>query len=122
LTGDVGGQTSVEKKRHPWEGTMATSERWIEVDAEINEADREWTEFMFRSLVGHYRTSTEDVEWSLADDVEKGGLVTFADLGAGRTRVTVSLHYTGGPGAEEAVGAHLERDLAEFKTFTETRG
>jgi uncharacterized membrane protein len=101
---------------------MATIERWIDVDAEISEADREWTEFMFRSLVGHYKTSTEDIEWSLADDVEKGGLVTLADLGAGRTRVTVSVDYKGDAGAEEAVGAHLERDLAEFKRFTETRG
>ena len=101
---------------------MATIERWIEVDAEISAADHEWTEFMFRSLIGHYKTSIEDVEWSLADDVEKSGLVTLTDLGAGRTRVTVSLDYTGGPGAEEAVGAHLDRDLAEFKRFAETRG
>jgi hypothetical protein len=101
---------------------MATIERWIDVDAEIDAADHEWTEFMFRSLVGHYATSTQDVEWSLADDIEKGGLVTLADLGAGRTRVTVNLEYTGGPGADEAVGAHLERDLAAFKRFAETRG
>jgi len=101
---------------------MATIERWIDVDAQIDEADREWTEFMFRSLVGHYKTAIADVEWSLADDIETGGLVTLADLGAGRTRVTVSLDYTGGPGAEEAVGAHLDRDLAAFKRFAETRG
>ena len=101
---------------------MATIERWIDVDAEISEADREWTEFMFRSLVGHYKTATADIEWSLADDVEKSGLVTLADLGAGRTRVTVSIDYEGDPGADEAVGAQLERDLAEFKGFAETRG
>jgi hypothetical protein len=101
---------------------MATIERWIDVDAEINAADHEWTEFMFRSLVGHYKTSIEDLEWSLADDVEKSGLVTLADLGAGRTRVTVSLDFEGGERAAEAVGAHLERDLAEFKRFAETRG
>ena len=101
---------------------MATIERWIDVDAEITEADREWTEFMFRSLVGHYKTSTADVKWSLAEDVEKSGLVTLADLGAGRTRVTVSIDYAGEPGAEEAVSAHLDRDLAEFKRFAETRG
>ena len=101
---------------------MATIERWIDVDAEISETDREWTEFMFRSLVGNYTTPTEDLEWSLAEDAEKSGLVTLADLGAGRTRITVNLVYTGGPGAEEAVGAHLDRDLAEFKRFAETRG
>ncbi len=101
---------------------MATIKRWIDVDAEITEADREWTEFMFRSLVGHYQTSLADVEWSLADDVEKTGMVTLADLGVGRTRVTVSIDYEGDTGAEEAVGAHLDRDLAEFKRFAETRG
>jgi hypothetical protein len=77
---------------------------------------------MFRSLVGHYRTSTADVEWSLAEDVEKSGLVTLAALGGGRTRVTVSIDYAGERGAEEVVGAHLDRDLAEFRSFAETRG
>jgi hypothetical protein len=101
---------------------MATIERWIDVDAEISEADREWTEFMFRSLVGHYRTSTADVEWSLAEDVERSGLVTLTDLGEGRTRLTVTIDYAGEPGADEAVGGHLDRDLAEFKRFAETRG
>jgi len=101
---------------------MATIERWIDVDAEIDAADQEWTEFMFRSLVGHYKTSTADIEWSLADDVEKHGLVTLTDLGQGRTKVTVTIDYVGDAGAEEAVGAHLDRDLAEFKRFAETRG
>lgn len=101
---------------------MATIERWIDVDAEISDADREWTEFMIRSLVGHYQTATADIEWSLADDLEESGLVTLADLGAGRTRITLSIEYTGESGAEEAVGAHLDRDLAESKRFAETRG
>jgi uncharacterized membrane protein len=101
---------------------MATIARSVDVDAEITETDREWTEFMFRSLVGHYQTSTADIEWSLAEDVEKSGLVTLADLGAGRTRVTVSIDYEGEADAETAVGAHLDRDLAEFKRFAETRG
>ena len=77
---------------------------------------------MFRSLEGHYKTSTADVEWSLAEDVERSGLVTLADLGGRRTRVAVSIDYAGEPGAEEAVGAPLDRDLAEFKSFAETRG
>ena len=101
---------------------MPTSERSIDVDAEITDADREWTEFMFRSLVGHYRTTAEDVEWSLAEDVEQSGLVTMARLEGGRTRVTVAVEYVGDDAAEAAVGAHLERDLKEFKTFAETRG
>ncbi len=101
---------------------MPTIERSIDVDAEITDADKDWTEFMFRSLVGHYQTKAEDVEWSLAEDVEQGGLVTMARLEGGRTRVTVAVEYTGDSAAESAVGAHLERDLKEFKAFAETRG
>jgi uncharacterized membrane protein len=101
---------------------MPTIERSVDVDAEITAADNEWTEFMFRNLVGHYAARTEDIDWSLADDVEKGGLVTMAQLEGGRTRVTVSLVYEGDATAEDAVGAHLERDLKEFKVFAETRG
>jgi uncharacterized membrane protein len=105
------------------EGSVPTIERSIDVDADISDADHDWTEFMFRTLVGHYRTSTEaDIEWSLAEDVETGGLVTLAKLEGDRTRVTVTLAYEGDAAAEAAVGAHLERDLAEFKQFAETRG
>jgi hypothetical protein len=101
---------------------MPTIERAIDVDAEITDADKEWTEFMFRSLVGHYRTKAEDVEWSLAEDVAQDGLVTMVRLDGGRTRVTVAIEYIGDAAAETAVGAHLERDLMEFKAFAETRG
>ena len=102
---------------------MPTIERSIEVDTDISDADHEWTEFMFRSLEGHYRTSTEaDVEWSLAEDAEQAGMVAMEKLPGDRTRVTVRVTYEGHEAAEAAVGAHLERDLAEFKRFAETRG
>lgn len=102
---------------------MPAIERSIDVDTDINEADHEWTEFMFRCLVGHYRTSTAaDVEWSLAEDAEQAGIVAMAKLPGDRTRVTVRVAYEGDAAAEAAVGAHLERDLEEFKRFAETRG
>lgn len=102
---------------------MPAIERSIEADTDISKADHEWTEFMFRCLVGHYRTSTEaDIEWSLAEDAEQGALVAMVKLPGDRTRVTVRVTYEGDAAAEAAVGAHLERDLAEFKRFAETRG
>jgi len=101
---------------------MRTIERSVDVDAEITDADREWTEFMLRSLVGHYRTTAEDVEWSLAEDVEQSGLVTMARHEGGRTRVTVAVECVGDAAAEAAVGAHLERGLKEFQASAETRG
>lgn len=101
---------------------MPTIERSIDVDTDISDADREWTEFMFRTMVGHYRTSTEaDVAWSLAEDAEQAGMVAMVKLPDDRTRVTVRVIYEGDAAAEAAVGAHLERDLSEFKRFAETR-
>jgi uncharacterized membrane protein len=71
--------------------------------------------------MGHYESSVKDLEWSLADDVEEEGVVRLTPLDDG-TRVTVTITYEGDKAAEVAVGAQLERDLAEFKRFAETRG
>ena len=100
---------------------MSKIERSTNVRAAITDADREWTEFMFRTFMGHYQSSVADLEWSLADDVEEEGVVSLTPLDDG-TRVTVTITYEGDRAAEVAVGAQLERDLAEFKRFAETRG
>ena len=97
---------------------MAEIMRSIEVDAAIGDADREWTQFMFRSLVGHYEGAPEDVEWSPADDAEEDGLVRLEALSHDRTRVSVTVEFEGD---EAEVAAHLERDLELFKAFAETR-
>ena len=54
---------------------MAEITRSIDVDAAIGDVDQEWTEFMFRTLVGHYRGSAAEVEWTPADDAEEAGVV-----------------------------------------------
>ena len=50
---------------------MAEITRSIDVDAAISDVDHEWTEFMFRTLVGHYQGAAADVEWTVADDAER---------------------------------------------------
>jgi hypothetical protein len=100
---------------------MATTEHSIDVSAEIPAADHERTEFVFRSLVGHYRVGEDAVKWSAADDAECGGLVSLKRLDSGHTRVTVSVDYRGDETVEKAAGAHLDRDLAELKAFAEAR-
>ena len=97
---------------------MAEITRSIDVDAAIGDADREWTQFMFRSLVGHYEGAPEDVEWTPADDAEEDGLVRLEALADDRTRVSVTVEFEGD---EAKVAAHLERDLEQFKAFAETR-
>jgi hypothetical protein len=98
---------------------MAEITRSIDVDAAIGDVDREWTEFMFRTLVGHYRGAASDVEWTAADDAEQEGVVLLEGLPDDRTRVSVTVEFEGD---EAKVAAHLERDLKMFKAFAETRG
>ena len=98
---------------------MAEITRSIDVDAAIGDVDQEWTEFMFRTLVGHYQGSAADVEWTAADDAEEEGVVLLEGLPDDRTRVSVTVEFEGD---EAKVAAHLERDLKLFKVFAETRG
>jgi hypothetical protein len=101
------------------EGLMAEITRSIDVDAAIGDVDQEWTQFMFRTLIGHYQGDPADVEWTPADDAEQGGVVRLEALPEDRTRVSVTVEFQGD---EAKVSAHLERDLKLFKAFAETRG
>jgi hypothetical protein len=98
---------------------MAEITRSIDVDADIKDVDKEWTQFMFRTLVGHYRGKPADVEWTPADDAEDEGVVRLEALPGDRTRVSVTVEFEGD---EATVAAHLDRDLGMFKRFAETRG
>ena len=97
---------------------MAKLTRATDVRVPMAKVDQEWTQFMFRTLIGHYQTSAADVEWTPADDAEQAGVVEFEEIPSG-TRVSVTVDFQGD---ETTVAAHLERDLKEFKTFAETRG
>lgn len=97
---------------------MAEITRSIDVDAAIGAVDKEWTQFMFRTLVGHYQGAPADVEWTPADDAEESGVVKLEELPGDRTRVSVTVEFDGD---ESKVAAHLDRDLGMFKAFAETR-
>jgi hypothetical protein len=92
--------------------------RSVDVDAAIADVDEEWTQFMFRTLVGHYQGGPADVEWTPADDAEEDGVVRLEALPGDKTRVSVTVEFDGD---ESKVAAHLERDLKMFKAFAETR-
>lgn len=98
---------------------MAEITRYIDVDAAIGDVDQEWTQFMFRTLVGHYQGRAADVEWTPADDAEEEGVVLLEEIPGGGTRVSVTVEFEGD---EAKVAAHLDRDLKMFKAFAETRG
>jgi hypothetical protein len=98
---------------------MAEITRSTDVGAAVGDVDKDWTQFMFRKLVGHDEGVSEaDLEWTPADDAERDGTVRLEALAADRTRVTVTVEFDGD---EATVAAHLERDLELFRDFAETR-
>ena len=101
---------------------MAVLSGSIEADVPIAFADKEWTEFAFRSLYGNYARGFEDVAASLSETDADSGTVTFETEGERLVRVSVTLEYTphtkSDPAAEVArAQAQLERDLEKYRTF-----
>ena len=97
--------------------------RSIAVDAAVGDVDKEWTQFVFRTLVGHVAGVPEtDLEWTPADGDERDGTVRLESLAGERTRASVTVELEGD---EATVTAHLERDLERdlelFKACAETR-
>jgi hypothetical protein len=100
---------------------MAVLKGAIEADVPIAFADREWTEFVVRSLYGSYPKGFSDVSASLSDIDADSGTVTFEDEGGSLARVSVELEYTprdGDPAAEvDRAQARLDRELAMYRVF-----
>ena len=82
----------------------------IEADVPVSFADRAWREFIGRSVYDRFPEGYEDLRSSLADLDADGGLVTIADLGAGKARVSVQVGYTprdpADPGSDVARAQH----------------
>jgi len=97
---------------------------WIarERDVPVAFADREWTEFVFRSLYGSYAKGFSDVATSLSETDADSGSVTFETEGDRLVKVSVEIEYTphsgGDPAAEVAQAqARLKRDLEKYRVF-----
>ena len=72
-------------------------------------------------------TPNQQIAWESEDGDYVAGVVTFAPIGTGRTRVNLKLFYDskGAPAAEEdslfSIGNHVEEDLQRFQKFMEER-
>ena len=94
----------------------------IEADVPVSFADREWREFIGRSVYDRFPEGYEDLRSSLADLDADDGRVTFADLGDGTARVSVEIEYTphdpADPGSDVArAQRELDRDLDKYRDF-----
>jgi hypothetical protein len=98
----------------------------IEADVPVSFADREWREYVGRSVYDRFPEGYEDVRSSLADLDADAGRVIFTDLGPDRSRVSVELEYT--PQDAPDLGSdvaraqnELGRDLRKYHDFVMRR-
>ena len=96
----------------------------IEADVPIRFADREWSEFVWRTFVGNLAMPTDQFAQPAGGDESQAerGVVHFETKGERLTRVVVELDYVPHRAedaeAEEAqVLSRLKRDLELYRSF-----
>jgi hypothetical protein len=98
---------------------MATLSGTIEADVPLAFADREWNEFVRRSLSGSSSTASRGLASSIADIDPDDGVVKFEQKDR-QVRVTVELDYTphGQPGMQtNEAQQRLDEGMEEYRRF-----
>jgi hypothetical protein len=101
---------------------MATLHGTIEADVPPDFADREWREFVGRSMYRSYPPEYRDVASSITDIDAYDGTVAFLREPNGATKVAVDLEYTphDPQRPEEDVRStqeRLQRELEKYRAF-----
>lgn len=101
---------------------MAVLTASIEADVPIQFADREWSEFVWRSLRGSHAKDFEDVATSLSETDADSGAVNVETEGDRLVNVSVELEYAAhGDGDRKGEVARaqtrLEHDLEKYRAF-----
>jgi len=101
---------------------MATLTGSVEADVPIQFADREWSEFVWRSLYGSFSRELSGDASSINETDADAGTVTFQTEGDRLVKVSVELEYTPHHGGDPAVEiaraqARLDRDLEKYRDF-----
>ena len=101
---------------------MATLHGSVEADVPADFADRQWREFIGRSVYRRYPHGYDDVASSIAEIDADDGTVTFLREPSGSTRIAVELDYTphdtAHPDADVSrTQERLQRDLEKYRSF-----
>ena len=101
---------------------MATLHGSIEADVPADFADRQWREFIGRSVYRRYPQGYYDVASSIAEIDADGGTVAFLRAPNGSTKISVELDYTphdsAHPDADvSSTQERLQRDLEKYRSF-----
>jgi len=94
----------------------------IEADVPIQFADREWSEFVWRSLYGSFSRELSGDASNINETDADSGTVTFETKGDQLVKVSVEIEYTPHHGGDPAVEtarakARLDRDLQKYRDF-----
>ena len=105
---------------------MPTIRASIDMDAPLEFAELEWSEFMLESLLNGYARGLIDEEPLLDEDDIRAGDVEFTTEGDRLIKVDVRLEYSprsSGGAAQEVSRAQatLERDLERYRRFVAGR-
>lgn len=105
---------------------MPTIHASVEVDAPLEFADLEWSEFVLDSLLHGYTRGLIDAEPLIDEEDIRAGKVEFTTEGERLVKVDVRLEYAprSTTTAEEEVSraqATLERDLEKYRRFVTDR-
>jgi hypothetical protein len=100
---------------------MAVLTGSVEADVPIRFADKEWSEFIWRSLYGSWVKGFDPASTITETDAE-AGTVQFATEGDRLVKVTVNLDFTPPSGADpdqevRRAQARLQRDLEKYRAF-----
>ncbi|HMK91774.1 MAG TPA: hypothetical protein VK576_02135 [Thermoleophilia bacterium] len=98
---------------------MATLHGTIDADVPIAFADREWREFIGRSVYRRFPRGYDDVASAISEIDADDGTVTFTAEPSGGTRVSVDLVYSPGGERVEAERAQrrLDHELLKYREF-----
>ena len=98
---------------------MSTLSGSIEADVPLDFADREWSEYIRRSLYSSFPKDMADTASSIADTDAESGIVRFQREPDGHSRVSVELDYSSRGGEADVAGAQrrLDRDLDKYRDF-----
>jgi hypothetical protein len=98
---------------------MATLSGTIEADVPLAFADREWNEFVRRSLSGSYPAGSGDLASSVADIDPDDGVVKFEKKDR-QVRVTLEMDFTphGKSGLQpDEAQRRLDQGMEEYRRF-----
>jgi len=102
---------------------MATVTSSVTADVPPAFAEREWTEFVRRSLFDSAAIDGAEIASTTSAIDADSGTVRFASSSDREVTVSVDLDYTPSQGGEPvpAAQARLERDLQKFRVFVTRR-